>query len=119
MPHRVLVTQELSGFLAVLSHPHRLRIIEELRDGECDVNSLQNSLGISHSGVSQHLMLLHAHRLVSKRRHGRQVFYRLRQPAIASWLMDATQFLEQESAVADELREAIKKTRRVWANTGK
>jgi DNA-binding transcriptional ArsR family regulator len=119
MPHRVLVTRELSGFLAVLSHPHRIRIIEELRDGECDVNSLQTSLGISHSGVSQHLMLLRAHRLVAERRCGRQVFYRLRQPEIASWLMDATQFLEEESAVADELRKAIKKTRRVWANTGK
>jgi hypothetical protein len=47
------------------------------------------------------------------------VFYRLRQPEIASWLMQATQFLEQESAVANELREAIKKTRRVWADKGK
>jgi DNA-binding transcriptional ArsR family regulator len=119
MPHRVLVTQELSGFLAVLSHPHRIRIIEELRDGERDVNTLQNSLAISHSGVSQHLMLLRAHRLVSEQRRGRQVFYRLRQPEIASWLMDATQFLEHESAVYDKLREAIKKTRRVWASTGK
>jgi DNA-binding transcriptional ArsR family regulator len=119
MPYRVLVTKELSDFLAALSHPHRIRIIEELRNGERDVNSLQASLGISHSGVSQHLMLLRAHRLVSERRLGRQVFYRLRQPEIASWLMDATQFLEQESAVADELREAIKKTRRVWANTEK
>src|SRR5579859_5381680 len=119
MPHRILVTRELSGFLAVLSHPHRLRIIEELRDGECDVNPLHNLLGISHSGVSQHLMVLRAHRLVSERRLGRQVFYRLLQPEIASWLMHATQFLEQESAVANELREAIKKTRRVWADTGK
>jgi DNA-binding transcriptional ArsR family regulator len=119
MPHRVLVTKELSDFLAVLSHPHRIRIIEALRDGECDVNTLQGALGISHSGVSQHLMRLRAHRLVSERRRGRQVFYQLRQPEIASWLMNATQFLEHESAVADELREAIRKTRRVWANTGK
>ena len=119
MPHRLLVTRELAALFAVLGHPHRIRIIEELRDGECNVNSLQNSLGISHCGVSQQLMLLRAHRLVLEQRRGRQVFYRLRQPEIASWLMDATQFLEQESAVADELREAIKKTRRVWASTGK
>jgi DNA-binding transcriptional ArsR family regulator len=115
MPHRVLVTKELADFLAVLSHPHRIRIIEELRDGEYDVKSLQTLLGISHSGVSQHLMVLRANRLVSERREGRQVFYRLCQPEIASWLMDATQFLEKESAMAEELREAIKKTRRAWA----
>jgi DNA-binding transcriptional ArsR family regulator len=115
MPHRVLVTKELADFLAVLSHPHRIRIIEELRDGECDVSSLQAMLGISHSGVSQHLMVLRANRLVSERRDGHQVFYHLRQPEIASWLMEATQFLEKESAVAEKLREAIRKTRRALA----
>lgn len=113
MPHRVLVTKELAALFAVLGHPHRIRIIEELRDGECDVKSLQERLGISHSGVSQHLMMLRAHRIVSERRQGRHVFYRLRQPGMASWLLKATEFLEQESE-AQELREAIKKTRRAW-----
>jgi DNA-binding transcriptional ArsR family regulator len=115
MPHRVLVTKELADFLRVLSHPHRVRIIEELRDAERDVNSLQEALGISHSGVSQHLMVLRSHRLVSERREGRRVFYQLPQPAIASWLMEATRFLEKESAAAAELRKAIDKTRKTWA----
>ncbi len=114
MPHRLLVTKELAAFLGVLAHPHRIRIIEELRDGECDVKSLQDTLGISHSGVSQHLMVLRAHRMVAERRQGRHVFYRLRQPGMASWLLDATEFLEQESE-AQELQEAIRKVRRAWA----
>ena len=115
MPHRVLVTKELADFLSVLSHPHRIRIIEELRDTELDVTSLQEALGISHSGVSQHLMVLLSHRLVSERREGRRVFYQLLQPEIASWLMDATRFLEKESAAAAELRKAIDKTRKNWS----
>lgn len=113
VPHRLLVTKELAAFFSVLSHPHRIRIIEELGDGECDVMSLQDTLGISHSGVSQHLMVLRAHRIVSERRQGRHVYYRLRQPAMASWLLDATEFLELESEVL-ELREAIRKARRTW-----
>lgn len=115
MPYRVLVTKELADLLGVLSHPHRIRIIEELRDGEHDVNSLQEALGVSHSGVSQHLMVLRSHRLVSERREGRRVFYQLRQPEIASWLMDATRFLENDTAAAEELRKAISKTRKTWA----
>ena len=114
MPYRVLVTRELADLFAALGHPHRIRIIQELRDGESDVKSLQDSLGISHSGVSQHLMVLRAHRIVSERRQGRHVFYRLRQPEMASWLLVATDFLEQERE-AMELREAIRKTRRTWA----
>jgi DNA-binding transcriptional ArsR family regulator len=108
------VTRELAELLAPLGHPHRIRIIQELRDGESDVKSLQDSLGISHCGVSQHLMVLRAHRIVTERRQGRHVYYRLRRPEMASWLLDATEFLEQESE-ALELREAIRKTRRAWA----
>lgn len=116
MPHRDLVTKELADFLGTLSHPHRIRIIEELRNGESDVNSLRESLGISHSGVSQHLMVLRAYRLVSERREGRRVFYQLRQPEIAIWLLDATRFLERGTVEADELRKAIIKTRKEWAS---
>src|SRR6478735_501170 len=101
MPHRALVTKELAVFVGVFAHPLRIRIVEELRAEERDVNALQAALGISHSGVSQHLMVLRS--------------YRLRQPEIAAWLMDATRFLERESAEAAELRKAIDKTRKAWA----
>lgn len=116
MPYRALVTKELADFLGALSHPHRIRIIEELRNGERDVNSLQESLKISHSGVSQHLMVLRAHRIVSERRAGRHVFYRLQDQKIAGWLMQGTRFLEKESASAVALRKAIDKTRRAWCS---
>lgn len=114
MPHRKIVTKELADFLGVLAHPKRIRIIEELRDGEQDVNSLQGALAISHSGVSQHLMLLRASRIVAERREGRRVFYHLCDPQLARWLLEATQFLERGTESADELREAIGKARQEW-----
>jgi len=52
--------------------------------------------------------------MVSERRHGRQVFYRLRRPEIASWLLEATEFLGQESETM-ELTKAIRKSQRAWA----
>lgn len=115
MPHRALVAKELAEFLRVLSHPHRIRIIEELRDGERDVTTLQEALGINHSGVSQHLMTLRASRLVAERREGRRVLYQLRQPTVAAWLLEATRFLERETVEGDELRKAITRTRKEWA----
>jgi len=113
VPHRLIVTQGLANLLSVLSHPQRIRIVEELRDGEVDVKSLQDALGISHSGVSQHLMLLRAHRIVAEKKQGRQVFYRLRQPKLAAWLLAATEFLGQEGE-AQELQKAIRKTQKAW-----
>ena len=115
MPHRAIVTRELAALLGVLSHPHRLRIVEELRDGEHDVNALQAALGVSHSGASQHLSVLPAHRLVSERREGRHVFYRLRRPDLARWLLDGVRFLEERPDDADTLRNAIASVREEWA----
>ena len=115
MSHKTDVTKQMAQFFGVLSHPRRIRIIEELRDGEQDVNPLQFVLGISHSGVSQHLMVLRASRLVCERREGRHVFYHLRQPGIADWLLNATQFLEQGTSEAGEHRKAINTTRKEWA----
>jgi len=115
MAYHALVTKELADLLAVLSHPHRVRIVAELRDDERGVNVLQQLLGISHSGVSQHLSVLRAHRVVAERREGRHVYYRLRQPELARWLLDATAFLEGTSVQSASIREAIDHVRADWS----
>ena len=117
MPERILVTRELASLLGVLAHPHRIRIIEELRERELDVNSLQAILGISHSGVSQHLSLLRAHRIVGERREGRHVYYRLRQPELAFWLTDALRFLEPDAEESTRFRSAVERVRSIWSET--
>jgi DNA-binding transcriptional ArsR family regulator len=115
-PERFLVTKELADMLGVLSHPHRIRIIEELRDEERDVNSLQLALGINHSGVSQHLSVLRAHRLVAERRQGRHVFYHLPQPRLARWLVEGIDILAGSADVAENVRLAIESVRAQWAD---
>ena len=117
MPHRSHTSKELGKLLSVISHPHRIRIIEELRDSERDVNSLQAALGLAHSAVSQHLSLLRSHRLVEERKEGRHVFYRLSQPAIAQWLLSGLDFLESSISQAAELRLAIEETRTDWSTS--
>ncbi len=116
MPHRTLATKELAALLGALAHPHRIRIIEELRDEEKDVNSLQELIGISHSGVSQHLAVLRARRLVTERREGRHVYYRLLQPALAKWLMEGLELLQDSQDIADDIRKAIQDVRAIWSD---
>jgi DNA-binding transcriptional ArsR family regulator len=114
MPERLLVAKELGTLLGVLSHPHRIRIVEELYGEERDVNSLQEILGISHSGVSQHLSVLRAHRLVVERRDGRHVYYRLRQPELAAWLTAGLSFIEGASEAATQISLAVERVRHLW-----
>lgn len=114
MPMRAFVTKEMATLLGVLAHPHRVLIIEEIRDRELDVNSLQAVLGVSHSRVSQHLSVLRSHRIVAERREGRHVFYRLVQPQLAQWLYEGMRFLEAEAAFSQEMHQALKQTRELW-----
>jgi DNA-binding transcriptional ArsR family regulator len=118
MPHRSVVSRELAELLGVLAHPHRLRIVEELRGGELDVGALKDILAISHSGVSQHLGVLRAHRLVVERREGRHVFYRLRYPELATWLLEGLTFLEIDAEAAQSLRHDVRRARAEWSALG-
>ena len=104
MPQRAVVAKEMANFLGVLAHPHRVRIIQELRSGEMDVNTLQSILEVSHSRVSQHLSVLRSHRIVSERREGRHVFYRLQQPSMAKWILDGLLFLDHEQEMSREIQ---------------
>ena len=115
MSARSVATEELSNLLGVLAHPQRIRIIEELRSGEHDVNSLANILQTRQSRISQHLSLLRAHRLVKPRREGRHVYYRLASPAIAGWLIDGLRFIEAELLRDEDIHAAVEKAREVWS----
>lgn len=105
----------MADLLAVLAHPQRLRIVEELGSREMDVSSLADLLEISQSGASQHLAQLRAHRVVAERRDGRHIFYRLRDPALASWLLEGLQFLESDAEASKQLKQLIKQARAAWS----
>jgi len=116
IPERTRIAKELANLLGALSHPHRIRIIEELRSRELDVNTLQQILGISHSSVSQNLSVLRAHRVVSERREGRRVYYSLPQPELAEWLRSGLNFLEGDLAHSQEMREALQRVKTLWGD---
>ncbi len=114
MPTRAIAARELAKFFGVFSHPDRLRIVEELRDGERDVNALQETLGVSHSRTSQNLAVLRSHRVVIERREGRHVYYRLSHPDVADWVLDGLRFLEADLAEVVQRRMALEAARQVW-----
>ena len=117
MPFRKIASRELAEILAVLGHPCRLRIIEEIGSGERDVATLAELLGISHSGTSQHLAHLRAHRLVAERREGRRVFYHLANPALSKWLLSGLEMLERNADTSREIKTSIRRARAAWSKS--
>jgi DNA-binding transcriptional ArsR family regulator len=68
--------------LRTLANPNRLDILHRLAVGPCEVGRLADALGLSQPNVSQHLAILRASGLVDADRDGREVRYRLTDPAV-------------------------------------
>jgi DNA-binding transcriptional ArsR family regulator len=79
-----------------LSHPVRIRILDELRHGELTVGDLQERLDLEQSSVSQHLAALRAKDLVAGRREGTSVWYTVSDKAIFRLLDIARDLYERQ-----------------------
>ena len=73
-------------FLKALSHEGRLIILCRLATGEKSVTELENLLSSRQAAVSQQLARLRLEGLVSHRREGKTIYYRLRDPNVERML---------------------------------
>jgi len=74
--------RQLSVLFKILGDENRLRILHELREKEASVGELVNRLEISQPLVSHHLRELKLAGLVTSRKSGPYVFYRLSKPRV-------------------------------------
>jgi ArsR family transcriptional regulator len=65
-----------------LAHPTRVKIVDLLREGPRAVSELQADLPIEPSSVSQQLAVLRAQNIVTARREGTNVYYRVDDPQV-------------------------------------
>ncbi|HMO21909.1 MAG TPA: metalloregulator ArsR/SmtB family transcription factor [Candidatus Melainabacteria bacterium] len=115
MPYRSVISSELSKLFAVLSNPNRVRIVEELNHGELSVNELQELLGITHAAVSQQLAVLRTNRIVVERREGRNVYYHLKDPELAAWVLAGIKFISPDHREIQDMMSAIEQAKQTWA----
>jgi ArsR family transcriptional regulator len=78
--------------LKVLTHPARLAILDILRDGEHCVCHMEAYLGYRQAYLSQQIAVLREAGLISDRREGWNIFYRVTDPRIYT-ILDAVQDL--------------------------
>jgi DNA-binding transcriptional ArsR family regulator len=60
-----------------LGDPLRVRLLDRLRDGELTVNALAAQLGAGQQNVSKHLAVLTDAAMVTRRKEGTHVYYRI------------------------------------------
>ena len=63
-----------------MANPTRLKIMNLLRDGERSVEELKKRLGLPKANLSQHLGVLRQRKIVSTRRAGLNIYYKVANP---------------------------------------
>jgi ArsR family transcriptional regulator, virulence genes transcriptional regulator len=63
-----------------MANPTRLKIMNLLREGEKSVEELRERLSLPKANLSQHLSILRGRRIVSTRRAGLNVYYKVTNP---------------------------------------
>lgn len=71
------IVERAADLFSLLSTPVRLRIVLQLCSGEKSVSELLVALKVGQPNVSQHLTMMYRAGLVSRRKQGAQVFYRI------------------------------------------
>lgn len=71
-----------ANIFQALSHPTRIAIVEQLRDGELSAGEIIERLGLEQANASQHFAVLRAKNIVTNRKEGNQVFYSVRDPLL-------------------------------------
>lgn len=73
-----------AGLLKAMSNPARLVILCQLAEGERSVGQLEQAVGLSQSGISQHLAVLRRESVVASRRVRQTVLYSLANEDVAA-----------------------------------
>jgi ArsR family transcriptional regulator len=101
-PKLVLFAQ-FAAVAKALGHAHRLELLEQLAQGERSVEVLADRTGLSIANASQHLQHMRRAGLVTNRREGKFVLYRLADDAVLDLLAALRRIAERNVAEVERV----------------
>ncbi len=97
--HALVLDEHIAAHVAelfsVFSDTSRVRLLSALAQGELNVSTLASVVGLSESAVSHHLRGLRQMRLVSARKAGREVFYRVEDEHILALFRQGVRHIQE------------------------
>src|SRR5512143_1575081 len=78
------------------SDTSRVRIMSALLDGERNVRTLAQLVGITESAVSHHMRGLRQTHIVTARRDGKEVYYRMDDPHIITLFQQGVRHIQED-----------------------
>jgi DNA-binding transcriptional ArsR family regulator len=90
-----------------LAHPVRLAVVDFLKGGEQCVCHIAENVGSGQSNLSKHLSVMSAAGVLSQRKEGLNVYYRLRCPCVHEFVSCVTGVIKEQVKEAGKLAKTI------------
>jgi len=68
---------DLTGFFKGISDPNRVKIMKLLKNGEMPVSEIVSHFNMKQPSISHHLKVLKNAGIVTSRKEGKEIFYKL------------------------------------------
>ena len=91
-----LLFEKQAQIVKASAHPLRIAILDFLRDGEKCVCDIAGHVGSERSNVSRHLSVMAGAGLLSHRKEGLKVIYKLKTPCILDFFSCVTRVLKEQ-----------------------
>jgi len=96
-----------------LANPVRLRILNALTDGQKSVNQLVRLIGMPQANISQHLTILRERNVVTTRRDGVSIYYKIANPKIIKACNLIREVLFEQLTISGELARKYDRSNRL------
>jgi DNA-binding transcriptional ArsR family regulator/rhodanese-related sulfurtransferase len=106
MDHRTFKTEINEQFARIakaIANPHRLELVDLLAQGERSVEELAKETALSIANASQHLQALREAHLVTARKEGLRVYYRLTDPTVYQLVQLIRDIAERQLAEVERI----------------
>jgi ArsR family transcriptional regulator len=94
---------EFAALAKAIGHPHRLELLEQVAQGERNVETLAARVGLSVANASQHLQNMRRAGILTARRDGKYVLYGLADDAVLDLLSALRRIAERNVAEVERV----------------
>ena len=101
------LTAARAEILKAIAQPTRMKIIEFLRDGERCVCEIFPAIAEEQSNTSRHLNMMQSCGILTRRKEGIKIMYRLKHPEVLGVLKLASAILKKEISGKNDLLKVV------------
>ena len=107
MTPKLALLEEYALIARAIGAPHRMMLLEQLAQGERGVEDLADKVGVTVANCSQHLQLLRRAGLVTSRRAGKAVIYRMTDDKTLVLMDLLGRIAQQNLSVVDDILQEL------------